>query len=266
MSQRRSSCRLLQLAVAGMGALFLCSAPTFAQQAPQKQQSKGVPARATPADYQAHVEVDGVSYAAALVSPDQVKHIFAFDITKTYVVFEVAVYPARGAVMIDPESFVVRLAHSADYVHPADSVTVASVIQQKNLPPQHQKTGVIVASTEVGYESGRDPYTGRPVHGTYTASQVGVSTGPDGGPPPMPSPGGYPQDRELLEDQLWARGMPEGTVQHATAGYLYFPASLLKKKSGDSYELDYLSSGRDEPAPLATTSQRIQLQVPAKSR
>lgn len=259
--------RLSELAIAGMGALLFICAPAFGQQAQQKQQSKGVPARATPADYPAHVEVDGVSYGAAVLSPDQVKHIFAFDISKTYVVFEVAVYPARGAMNIDPDSFVVRLAHSADYVHPADSVTVASVIQQKNLPPQNQqKSGVVVASTEVGYESGRDPYTGRPVHGTYTASQVGVNTDPDLAPPRMPSPGGYPQDRELLEDQLWTKGMPERAIQRPTAGYLYFPVSLLKKKSGDSYELAYLSSGRDEPAPLATPLQRIQLQVPVKSR
>ncbi len=262
MLERRLSCRLSQLAVA-----LFCSAAASAQLPPQKQQSRGVPPRTSPADYPAHLELKGANYAAALLSSDQVKHIFAFDISKSYVVFEVAVYPAAGSRLeIDPDGFVVRGAQTADFIHPADSITVASVIQQKNLPRQSQKTGVVVASTEIGYESGHDPYTGRPVHGTYTASQVGVGTGPDGCPPPMPSPGGYPQDRELLEDQLWGTSLPEGAIVRPTAGYLYFPASSLKKKAGNSYELDYLGSGRDEPPPLAATPQKIQLQVPAKSR
>jgi hypothetical protein len=115
-----------------------------------------------------------------------------------------------------------------------------------------------------GYESGTDPYTGRRVHGTYTAAQVGVGGSNNPGPPRYPSPGGYPQDRALLEGQLWDKSLPEGEVQRPTAGYLYFPASLLKKKSNDVYELQYLGP-QDRPQ-LANAPAKVELRVPAKAR
>ncbi len=249
---------------AARGALFVLSTSLiWAQQAPPP--SHGVPVRATPADYPVHLQLNGVTYAASLVPPNEVKHIFAFDITKTYVVFEVALYPDAGSHMqLDPGGFVVRIPRTGDIAHNADSVTVASVIQQENIPKPPSRVGPVVASTEVGYESGTDPYTGQRVHGTYTAAQVGIGAGNDPGPPRYPSPGGYPQDRALLESQLWDKSLPQGDIQRPTAGYLYFPASLLKRKSDNVYELQYLGP-QDQPQ-LANTPAKVELNVPAKTR
>jgi hypothetical protein len=250
--------------IAARGAFLLLSASiVWAQQTPPR--AHGVPVRATPGDYPVHLHLNGVTYAASVVPANEVKHTFAFDITKRYVVFEVALYTDAGShVQLDPGGFVVRIPRSGDIAHNADSVTVASVIQQENIPKPASRVGPVVASTEVGYESGRDPYTGQRVHGTYTATQVGVGAGNDPGPPRYPSPGGYPQDRALLESQLWDKSLPEGDIQRPTAGYLYFPASLLKKKSDNVYELQYLGP-QDQPQ-LANAPARVELRVPAKTR
>jgi hypothetical protein len=230
-----------------------------------------VPARSTPDDYAAHIsapQANGpATFAASIVSADEVKRLFAFDISKSYVVFEVAVYPKAGSTVdLDPDGFVVRSSRDGEPVRNTDSVTVASVIQQKNLPPPPSKGPVVVASTAVGYESGTDPYTGQRVHGTYTASQVAVGNGRDYGPPAMPSPGGYPQDRVLLENQLWDKSLPSGQIRQPAAGFLYFPISLLKKNASGAYELEYLGSDH-EPELIGSNSRRkIVLEVPAKKR
>lgn len=253
----------LRNGVAARGVLLLLSASiVWAQQAPPR--AHGVPVRAAPSDYPVHLQLNGVTYAASVVPANEVKHIFAFDITKTYVVFEVALYPDAGSrVQLDPGGFVMHIPRTGDVAHNADSVTVASVIQQENIPKPPSRVGPVVASTEVGYESGTDPYTGQRVHGTYTATQVGVGAGNDPGPR-YPSPGGYPRDRQLLESQLWDRSLPQGDIQRPTAGYLYFPASLLKKKSDNIYQLQYLGP-QDQPQ-LANAPAKLELSVPAKTR
>jgi hypothetical protein len=256
--------RMRFVAASNLGFLLL-STIALAQQ-PLPPQPRGVPARAAASEYATHVQIDGITYTASLVPADEVKHIFAFDITKTYVVFEVGIYPGGARVQLDPDGFVVRLPQTGDVAHRADSVTVASVIQQKNLPKPPSKMGPVVASTEVGYESGTDPYTGRRVHGTYTASQVGVGMGNDPGPPAYPSPGGYPQDRQLLERQLWEKSLPGGSIQHPTAGYLYFPASLLKKKVNGLYQLEYLGPQDQINSQTAGSLQKVELRIPARSR
>lgn len=249
----------------GAAAIWLCSSVIWAQQ-PAPLQPRGVAPRSTPADYTAHVSINGVTYAASLLSPAEVKHAFAFDISRSYVVFEVAVYPQSSArIDLDPNGFVVRSSHSGEPLRPSDSVTVASDIQQKNLPPLPSRGPAVTASTAIGYESGTDPYTGQRYHGTYTASQVAVDNR-DNFPPVAPSPGGYPQDRALLENQLWDKSLPQARVERPTAGYLYFPSSPLKKKSSGEYELEYLGS-RDEPVLNGgASSQRIVLVIPAKTK
>lgn len=241
-------------------ALWLCGGVVFAQQ------PRGVPARSTPADYDAHITVNGVTYAASLLSADQVKHAFAFDISRSYVVFEVAAYPQAGTrVDIDPDGFVVRSSHTGEDVRASDSVTVASVIQQKNLPPATSNRPAVTASTAIGYESGTDPYTGQRYHGRYTASQVAVDNR-DNFPPAMPSPGGYPQDRALLEYQLYDKSLPQARIDRPTAGYLYFPSSPLKKKSSHEYELEYLGSNQQPVLNGGASRQKVVLILPAKAK
>ena len=247
--------------VTGAAALFLCSGVVFAQQ------PRGVPARSAPADYTSQVTVNGVTYAASLLSPEQVKHAFAFDISRSYVVFEVGLYPTAGTRLnLDPDGFVVRSSHAGEDIRSSDSVTVASDIQQKNLPPPPSNRPSVTASTAIGYESGTDPYTGQRYHGTYTASQVSVDNSRDNLPPVMPSPGGYPQDRALLENQLFDKSLPQARIDRPTAGYLYFPSSLLKKKTGREYELEYLGSDQQPVLNRGASTQKVVLMVPARTK
>lgn len=248
-----------------LAALCFGSGLLLAQQQ-SAPQPKGVPARSTADDYTAHISVDGVTYAASLLSADQVKHAFAFDISKNYVVFEVAVYPqVPSSFNLDPDGFVVRSSSGSEPVHASDSVTVASEIQQKNLPSPPSNKPAVTASTAVGYESGTDPYTGQRYHGTYTATEVGVDNR-NNFPPAPPSPGGYPQDRALLENQLWDRSLPQAKVDRPTAGYLYFPVSLVKRKSGGQYVLQYLGSDREPVLSGNTSPQKIELVIPTKAK
>jgi len=216
----------------------------------------GVHPRSTPADYAVSRESNGIFYAASLVPADQVRHLFAADISKTYVVFEVACYPSQsGSVAIDPNNFLIKPRGNSEFVRPTDASTVASIIQEKNMPRRRETGADVVTTAGVGYETGTDPYTGRRVHDTYTEVGVGVGTGRDNFPPPPPRPGSTPQDRAALENQLADKSLPQGSFTVPVAGFLYFPADLLKKAKGD-YDLQYLNDA----------SGKVDLVVPAKSR
>lgn len=208
---------------------------------------KGVPARPSASDYAAKAAWRSGVIAASIVPPKQVEHLFAFDISRTYVVFEVACYANdANPLKISREAFVVKVNASGDSVRHAEPDTVASAIQRQNQPPMpsiHDRDVAIGA--DVGYEHGVDPVTGRPVNGVYTGGRVGAGEGTaDGGrasyPDPVTKPGGTYEDRKMLETQLAARSLPDGNVDHAVAGYLYFRKSDLKSQ-GNNYELQYLA-------------------------
>ncbi len=222
------------------------------------QNAAGLHPRPTPADYATSRQSKLATYAASVIPADQVRHLFAVDISKTYVVLEVACYPGQpGAVTLDPTDFLIKTVKTGEFVRPADSVTVAAVMQDKNTPrPPTIRTTQVYTEASIGYESGTDPVTGRREHGTYTEGGVGVGNGPNAPPyPGPPPPGATPQDRMLLEQQLGERALPPGPVNAPVAGYLYFPLNSLKKSNG-SYALQYLADG----------SGKVQLQVPLKSR
>ena len=218
----------------------------------QDQQPKGIHPRSKPEDYAAHMQSNGLTIAASVLSPAELKHLFAFDISRDYVVFEVACYPENnGRLQLQNDDFVVKTSDKIEVAHRVDPQTIAARVQQKSAPKPSSPT--VYTEANVGYESGTDPYTGRRVHGVYTSGGVGVSTYPD---PRYPAPGGYPQDREMLENQLWSKSLPEGAFTAPVAGYLYFPATLLKKKSSGGYLLQYQS---------ADSSSKIDLPVPLKT-
>jgi len=227
--------------------VLLVSGAVFAQE------RAGVPVRGKPDEYAAHVSSGGRTYAATVLPADQVKHLFAFDISKSYVVVEVACYPGGAPLKIEPDSFVANGGKGRSVIRSSDAVTVAADIQQKNTPRPPSVTSPIYTEATVGYESGTDPYTGRRVHGVYGGGGVGVGGEPG---PQFPSPGGWPQDRELLERQLANRSLPAGQFYRPTAGYLYFPHALLKKKGKGFYQLEYQA---DAAGP-------VKLTIPANSR
>lgn len=236
---------------------FLAGSILAGQNQPGAQPSEGIRPRIRVSDYAVQARNDRAVFAASVLPSAQVKQRFAYDISKSYVVIEVACYPGTpGPLSVHDGDFSIRLSSKADSVYPAEATTVAAVIQRKNLPPGPGQSAPAYGEVSVGYENGTDPYTGRHVHTVYTGAGVGV-----GGPPvpSYPSPGGYPQDRALLEEQLWHRGLPEGTFVKPVAGYLYFPTSLLKKEKG--FYLVEVRGGTEGPGnPPAKWELRVPLQ------
>jgi len=221
------------------------------------QRSTGLRPRPAPADYQSSQETPRSSYAASFVPADQVKHLFAVDISKEYVVLEVAVFPkGPDGPDLASDDFTIKSGDKGDLIHAADPTTVASVIQRKNAPRwPGEKQSDVYTEANVGYGTGTDPTTGRRIHDVYGGTGVGVERGPGYGAPQPPRPGATSEDRVELQGQLSAKTLPVGSSNKAVAGYLYFPAEVVKKKDG-KYWLVYLGD----------PSGRVTLALPTKSR
>jgi hypothetical protein len=216
--------------------LFLLSASLLAGQTNgpttggTPQRPEGVRPRGTAAVYASQVQTETATVAASVLTPEQVKQRFAFDVSKSYVVVELAIYPVAGhPAVVQDGDFRIRLSNQSELVDPVEAATVAANIQQKNTPARSTVGRPVYSEVNAGYGRGTDPYTGRPVSSVYLGGGVATAS-PD--PNPYPAPGGFPEDRALLEEQLWHRSLPEGSVTQPVAGYLYFPTSLLKKEKG----------------------------------
>jgi hypothetical protein len=246
--------RLLLMTLVSIACLLL------ADDAPQ-----GVPARQSASEYAAKAQWQNATFAASLVPSKQVEHLFAFDISRSFVVFEVACYAdGAAAVKISREAFVVKSKSGIDPVHRADPDTVASTIERQNQPSLPSATGLDVATAAtIGVQHGTDPYTGRPVTNVYTGGQVTTETGRrDNAPPPRdPKPGATPEDRTMLAAQLRVRSIPEGPVNHPVAGYVYFRKSDIKAQADGTYDLQYLAEEDGTGLTHAVT-----LNVPVKPR
>lgn len=57
--------------------------------------SAGVPPRVSASQHQAHAEVDNAVIAASIVPPKQTAKLFTSDVSRIYIVMEVAIYPTR---------------------------------------------------------------------------------------------------------------------------------------------------------------------------
>jgi hypothetical protein len=192
--------------------------------------NNGIRPRGSPTDYPAHVTSDGVTIAAAVLPPSQVRKIFATDLNRGgYIVVEVAIYPQSGReVDISSGDFMLGSGLESSGVYPVNARSIAGVLDRKNTA-RHGDTDVGVT---VGYETGTDPVTGQRRSGVYTG--VGVAHAPNGslGPPPT-GPDPWTMQQELEE-----RSLQDGKTTQPVAGYLYFP-KLSKKSRHAGYELTY---------------------------
>ena len=219
------------------------------------QATTGFHPRAYPADYATNTQSGDTTFAASIVPPDQVKHLFPVDISGAYVVVEFAAYPKSASVELDSTDAELR-GSRPDPVRPADALNVTSMMKQRLAPRRPDgRTSDIYGSAEIGHVSGTDPYTGQRVHGTYTATGVGVENGP-ARPNDYPINPGLTADLfDSLERELQKQSLPTGQFTTPTAGYLYFPTSSLKKRSDGTYQLDYVSDAA-----------KVQLNLPAKPK
>ena len=188
--------------------------------------SNGIRPRGSAADYPTHVTSDGVTIAAAVLPPAQVRKIFSTDLNSGgYIVIEVAVYP-ESAPDVDVSSGDFMLSPAGETsAAPVSARTIAGVLDRKNSPSRGRDTDV---TANVGYETGTDPVTGRRVSGTYTG--VAVANRPPGTLAPPPSG----PDPWTMKQELEERSLPEGKTAQPVAGYLYFP-KLSKKSRNAGY-------------------------------
>ena len=191
----------------------------------------GVPPRGSAKDYPVQGQADSATIAAAIVPANQVSKMFSSEISKQYVVVEVAIYP-EGGVPFDVQSgdFALRVGQR---VGRADRpIDVASWPERRD----SSRPLPVDVTTEAGviYQRSDDPVYGRRQGvGTYTG--VGVESPGRADPPPPPDPR---IDPRVIYDKVQRLALAEGPTKAAIAGYLYFPQHAKRKKS-DDIELKY---------------------------
>ncbi len=151
----------------------------------------GVPPRDASTGYPAHGPADAATIAADVVPSNLVSKMLSSEISKDYIVVEVAIYPDNGV------PFDVKLADFA------------------------LRVGQRVSRTD-------QPIDVWPWQERRTPSRT---------PPPNPK-----VDPQIVSDKVRRSALAEGKTKTATAGYLYFPQYMKRRKS-DAVELTY---ARDE--------------------
>jgi hypothetical protein len=154
----------------------------------------GVPPQDSGSRYQAHREADEATIAASLIPPREAAKLFTSDVSKRYIVMEVAVYPRSGhEVDIQLLDFQLKR-ESGGKSRPANPEEVASVWRR-----------------------------GRPAL-PYRPPTQGAPNEING--PAMYSSG---PDARALEEKLQRLALPRGRTNRAVAGYLYFPVPLGRR-------------------------------------
>jgi hypothetical protein len=194
----------------------------------------GVRPRPSPSDYAAHAVAGGVTVAAAVVPRDQVSKLFATDLNRDgYLVLEVAIFPENGSeFQLADRDFLLVAGSDGATIRPSSPDAIGARYDRKHKPPDPGRRGNIQVynTAEIGYESGT--YNGQRQHGVYTGTGVGVGVGDPGpmaAPPASSGPDGYE-----IRQELEGKSLPQGRMDHAVAGFLYFP-----KPSGKAGKAGY---------------------------
>lgn len=209
------------------------------------ERHEGTAPRASAAKYHSHAEKDGFSLGAELVSKHEASRIFAADINSCCLVVQVAVYPKKNeSIELSLIDFSLVEINADKTVRPESPTTVSAKLESEKDP---RRGGVdVTTSAGVGYESGSytDPVTGQPVrvHSVSRSVSVSVSNG-NSTPPDIAE-----RDREVIERELYEKGLPGGKVSIPVAGYLYFPLPHAKKDS--KYQLVYSRGSESLTLPL----------------
>lgn len=184
---------------------------------------KGTIPKASADLYLVHADHNGTRIGAALMSPDEVRRVFGFDVDRSCIIVEVALYPPndkeRKVLLSD---FSLRIAGTDTAVKPSTATIVAANWRQQLRMQQDVKTEL---DGEVAFGPGL----------VHLAGQVRIEK--------VDSPA-YPaseKDAATLEAELTDKGLPEGKTSSPVAGYLYFP--VLQGKKHTTLQLDYETDG-----------------------
>jgi hypothetical protein len=187
-------------------------------------------ARDASTDYPAHGPAGAATIAADIIPPNQVAKMFSSEISKDYIVVEIAIYPGNGLPFdVKLTDFALRVGQR---ITRADQPIDVVPWQERRTPSRNLPVD-ITAETGVIYQRGSDPTYGRQQGvGTYT----GVAVSPAGqNPQPPPNPKVDPQ---VVSDKVRRSALAEGETKTAIAGYLFFPQYTKRRKS-DAVELRY---------------------------
>ena len=188
---------------------------------------KGILPRTSADRYPIHAGNDGTEVGAALLSPAQVRKAFSFDLSGSCLVIEVALYPQKGKERnVSLTDFSLQLAGTDTVVKPSRANAIAA-----KLPPDSVSPGEVIVTPSGEAEAAVGPRT---LH-IHIEAEVAVD-GVSGEPHPVSE-----RDRAVAEAQLGDKGLPEGKVSSAVAGYLYF--AIVPKKKQSVLRLDYEQDG-----------------------
>jgi len=196
---------------------------------------QGVPPRASASDYDAHENTTGATLAAAIVPERQIQKLFSAEISRQYLIVEVAVYPQSSTFDVDWFDFGLKTGDTVAHVEkPHD---VANAWEENRRTPDKPVT--VTSETGVIYSRSNDPVYGRRTElGTYQG--VGVTNDSRAAPPPPPR---QDVDPRIIEQRIDEKMLPKGRTTTAVAGYLFFPRYKQKLKKGEATELHWSQAG-----------------------
>ncbi len=188
--------------------------------------SPGLRPRAMVTDYAARELTASFEIGAVRIPAADVKKMFAADLNRAgYVVIEVGVYPAKGAdVDIAPDAFTLRTESGRIAARMVDTDAMAAQIARERVPSQTRPVDLFKATGAAGARGRMIP----PADGQQSGSVLGGEV-EDYPPPSTVSKLG------AIEQELWAKSLPDGKTNVPVAGYLYFPKP--SGKAANDWEL-----------------------------
>lgn len=231
--------------------VFLAAAPLL------PAQSGGIPVRPAPADYATRNVVEGITVAATVVPPDQLRKLFSKDLNREgYTVIEVAVYPAGGVPLdVSPDEFTLRVGTTGPILTSRTPAQIAGGDKKTGTASKGPKVPELPGNVHVyqgatiGYESGGYGPYGRRGGGVYTETDTTVMVGTPppaypGGPQQQPLPRGAKPDWTAVKQELESQELPAGRTAIPIAGYLYFLKQSTKEKRPDYALVWYRTAGQ----------------------
>src|SRR5579863_7373542 len=161
----------------------------------RSREAKGMPPRATPADYQAHAQAGKITIAAEFTGHSAATPEATFS-TEDYVVFEVAFFGPDASIRLSPEDFSLRI--------------------------NGKKTPLPARPYALVFKSLKDPSWQPPVP-VESKSKGGISTGGNGQSDSLPAIVHMPIEVErAMELRVQKASLPEGERPLPVAGLIFF--------------------------------------------
>ncbi|MDR3700182.1 MAG: hypothetical protein P4L56_11135 [Candidatus Sulfopaludibacter sp.] len=204
--------------------------------------TSGIAPRATPGDYPVRQSAPGLTVAATVLSPAQVKKLFPMNLDSAgYVVVEIGIFPDPGnQVSVDNGQFRLQVGDDRTMRRPVEPVEIMAAKRgggKSHQPPSLPGNIPVMTTATIGYESG-GPYNRG---GVYGGASTTVGT-PGSQPYPAPDPRTAAPDPVDIEHDLVDKELATGMTTVPVAGYLYF-AKPRQKQKNPAYDLTYRGAG-----------------------